>query len=98
MSQRSLEVVDDRAPMPTPVNIRNFSVKCGHCNTYQTLVHFEAQEEWNTYTYECEDTQCDREVTRTLLEIPVDLDEFANRDPTWRGGKKHAGAEPEEEG
>jgi hypothetical protein len=28
-------------------------------------------------------------VTRTLVEVPVDLDEFANRDPEWRGGGKH---------
>jgi hypothetical protein len=96
MSHKSLEVVDDGELMPTPVNIRNFSVKCGHCKTYQTLVHFEIEDEWNVYTYECEDTECDREVTRTLLEIPIELDEFANRDPAWRGGKKHAGAEPEE--
>jgi hypothetical protein len=28
-------------------------------------------------------------VTKTLLEVPRELDEFANRDPTWRGGGKH---------
>ena len=95
MSKKSLEVVDDEMLMPTPVNIRNFSVKCGRCKTYQTLCHFKIEEEWNVYTYECEDTACDREITRTLLEIPIELDEFANRDPAWRGGKKHAGAESE---
>jgi hypothetical protein len=25
--------------------------------------------------------------------VPRDLDEFANRDPDWRGGKKWGGAE-----
>jgi len=24
--------------------------------------------------------------------VPGSLDEFARRDPTWRGGKKHAGS------
>ena len=82
--------------LPTPVNIRNFSVKCGRCDTYQTLLRFEPQEEWNLYVYECEqDTGCDPELSRTVLEIPVELDEFANRDPNWRGGRRHAGAEPE---
>jgi hypothetical protein len=33
------------------------------------------------------------EVTRTLIEVHRDVDEFANRDPNWRGGRIHAGAE-----
>lgn len=80
---------------PTPVNVRNFSVKCGRCGQYQVLATFEAGEEWNTYTYECDWPPCDDDVagSRTLLEIPTDLDEFANRDPNWGGGKKHAGAD-----
>lgn len=78
---------------PTPVNIRNFSVKCGHCDTYQTLCTFSRGEESNVYTYECENDVCDPEVTRTLIEVPVFIDEFANRDPNWRGGKRHAGAD-----
>lgn len=77
------------------INIRNLSIKCGHCNTYQTLAGFRPGEEgWNVYTYECENDTCDPNMTRTLLEVPVDLDEFANRDPNWRGGKIHAGADP----
>lgn len=75
------------------LNIRNLSVKCGHCHTYQTLCHFDRGEDWNTYTYECENDLCDPDVTRTLVEVPVDLDEFARRDPAWRGGARHAGAE-----
>lgn len=74
------------------INIRNLSVKCGHCGTYQTLVRFRPGEEWNVYTYECENDVCDREVTATLLEIPRELDEFARRDPDWHGGARHAGA------
>lgn len=71
------------------INIRNISIKCGNCNTYQTLSGYARREEWNVYTYECENDSCDPAVTRTYLEVPVDLDEFANRDPNWRGGGRH---------
>ena len=77
---------------PSRVNIRNFSVKCGHCETYQTLSGFERRESANVYTYECENDLCDPAVTRTLLEVPVELDEFANRDPEWRGGARFGGS------
>ncbi|HSG39645.1 MAG TPA: hypothetical protein VLE27_08410, partial [Thermoanaerobaculia bacterium] len=73
------------------VNIRNISIKCGNCNTYQTLLSFGRREGWNVYTYECENDTCDPAVTRTYVEVPVELDEFANRDPNWRGGKKWGG-------
>ncbi|RMH23072.1 MAG: hypothetical protein D6696_01720 [Acidobacteria bacterium] len=76
---------------PSMINVRNLSVKCGHCNTYQTLAHFARREGWNVYTYECENDVCDRAVTRTYLEVPAELDEFARRDPSWHGGKRHAG-------
>ncbi len=77
---------------PSRINIRNLSIKCGNCDTYQTLSHFQAREDWNVYTYECENEVCEPAVTRTYLEVPADLDEFANRDPNWHGGKVHAGA------
>ena len=80
------------------INIRNMSIKCGHCNTYQTLCAFKVQDDgWNVYVYECENDICDPAVTRTLLEVPMELDEFARRDPGWRGGRRHAGAEPDPE-
>ena len=79
--------------MHSPVNIRNISIKCGNCNTYQTLASFARREEWNVYTFECENGVCDPAVTRTLVEVPHELDEFANRDPEWRSGKKWGGAE-----
>ena len=79
--------------MESTINIRNISVKCGNCNTYQTLSTFSKRDEWNVYTYECENDTCDPNVTRTYVEVPHDLDEFANRDPDWRGGKKWGGAE-----
>lgn len=67
------------------INIRNLSIKCGHCDTYQTLSGFARTAEWNVYTYECENDLCDPEVTRTLVEVPSELDAFARRDPTWKG-------------
>ena len=79
--------------MASSINIRNISIKCGNCGTYQTLASFSRREEWNVYTYECENDTCDPAVTRTHVEVPRDLDEFANRDPEWRGGKKWGGAE-----
>ena len=77
---------------PEMLNIRNLSIKCGHCNTYQTLSHFEHRDDRNVYTYECENEICDPDLSRTLLEVPVDLDEFARRDSSWHGGEIHAGA------
>lgn len=71
------------------VNIREFSVMCGNCRTYQTLSGFARAGEINVYTYECENETCAPEVTRTLVEVHRDVDEFANRDPNWRGGGRH---------
>ena len=82
---------DEALPGPT-INIRNLSIKCGNCNTYQTLASFSRRDEWNVYAYECENDVCDPNVTRTLVEVPRDLDEFANRDPNWRGGRKWGGS------
>lgn len=79
----------------SPINIRNLSVRCGNCSTYQTLSGFERRDDWNVYSFECENDVCDREVTRTLIEVPAGLDEFARRDPDWRGGRRHAGSEPQ---
>lgn len=77
-------------PPDTPtLDIRNMSVKCGQCETYQTLSHFEPAGEWNVYTYLCENEICDPAVTKTLVEVPKVIDVFANRDPDWRGGGRH---------
>jgi hypothetical protein len=76
---------------PSTIDIRNLSIKCGNCDTYQTLVHFRRAGDWHVYTYVCENERCDAEVTKTYLEVPRDLDEFARRDPEWHGGKPHAG-------
>lgn len=74
------------------INIRNLSIKCGKCGTYQTLCRFHQEESWNVYTFECENDVCLPEATRTLVEVPQELDEFARRDPGWHGGARHAGA------
>jgi hypothetical protein len=71
------------------INIRNISIKCGNCNTYQTLLAYSRRDDWNVYTYECENDTCDPSMTRTIVEVPRDLDSFARRDPGWRGGGKH---------
>jgi hypothetical protein len=74
---------------PSRINIRNLSIKCGNCDTYQTLSAYARRDDWNVYTYECENDRCEPAVTRTLIEVPADLDDFARRDPGWRGGGKH---------
>jgi hypothetical protein len=73
------------------INIRNLSIKCGHCDSYQTLMGFARSGEWNVYTYECENSTCDPDVTRTLVEVPRNLDEFARRDSDWRQEPPTAG-------
>lgn len=70
------------------INIRDLSIKCGRCGGYQTLCGFRRSGDSNVYTYECENQVCDPATTRTLLEVPRHLDEFARRDPEW--GKPHA--------
>lgn len=63
------------------INIRNISVKCGNCDTYQTLCGFSRRGEWNVYTYECENEVCEASMTRTVIEVPAELDQFAQRQP-----------------
>lgn len=69
------------------INIGNISIKCGNCETYQTLCGFHRRDDWHIYVYECENQLCDPSVTRTLVEVPAHLDEFTRRDPQWRGGR-----------
>jgi ribosomal protein S27E len=71
--------------MTSTINIRNISIKCGNCETYQILSGYSRRAEWNVYAYECENEICDPNVTRTIVEVPADLDEFARRDPDWQG-------------
>jgi hypothetical protein len=76
------------AERPT-INIRDLSIRCGRCQQYQTLSGYQRRDDWNVYTYECENDICDPEASRTLVEVPAELDAFARRDPTWRGGGTH---------
>ncbi len=77
------------------INVRNLSIKCGHCDTYQTLCAYRRRDDCNVYVYECENDVCDPELSRTLVEVPSELDEFANRDPTWAHGRRHSGGQDE---
>ena len=58
------------------------SLKCGNCDTYQTIVKFRKLPEKNVYTYECENEICDPNVTRTIVEVPQAPRQL---DPSGRG-------------
>ncbi|MYJ26947.1 MAG: hypothetical protein F4080_15820 [Holophagales bacterium] len=73
------------------INIRNLSIKCGHCDTYQTLCAYRRRDDWNVYVYECENDVCDPELSRTLVEVPRELDELARRDTAWEHRRRHTG-------
>ena len=68
------------------LDIRNLSIRCGACMNYKTLVGFSKRDAWHVYAYECDDGTCDVEATRTLLEIPAELDVFSRRHPDCGGG------------
>ena len=67
------------------INIRDLSIRCGRCGEYQTLCDFEAGDGFNRYTYECDDSPCVAEETRTELEVPVVLDLFKKKPPMCGG-------------
>lgn len=67
------------------INIRDISIRCGHCNSYQTLSGFEPSDGYNIYTYECKNDTCDPAATRTLIEVPVFLDIFYQKHPECGG-------------
>lgn len=67
--------------MDGKINIRDLSVKCGVCGTYQTLSAWEPGDGFNAYTYECESGPCEAEKTRTVVEVPVVLDLFYEAHP-----------------
>ena len=45
---------DQDRPDKHVIDIFMMSVKCGNCDTYQTIVGFKKYPEKNVYTYECE--------------------------------------------
>jgi hypothetical protein len=61
------------------IDIFMMSVKCGNCDTYQTIVGFKKLPDKNVYTYECENDQCDPNVTRTIVEVPKEVDNSTRR-------------------
>jgi hypothetical protein len=61
------------------IDVFMMSVKCGNCDTYQTIVGFRKAGENNVYTYECENETCDPNVTRTIVEVPRRLDNSTRR-------------------
>jgi hypothetical protein len=61
------------------IDIFMMSIKCGNCDTYQTVVGFQKLPEKNVYTYECENEICDPNVTRTIVEVPKDFDHSTKR-------------------
>jgi hypothetical protein len=69
---------DDRPELHV-VDIFMMSVKCGNCDTYQTVVGFRKEADRNVYTYECENEVCDPNMTRTLIEVPRHLDNSTRR-------------------
>ena len=73
------------------INIRNLSIKCGHCDTYQTLCAYRRRDDWNVYVYECENDVCDPELSRTLVEVPRARDELARRGTARGHGRRHTG-------
>ena len=70
---------DKDRPDKHVIDIFMMSVKCGNCDTYQTVVGFKKYPEKNVYTYECENEICDPNVTRTIVEVPRDVDNSTKR-------------------
>ncbi len=44
---------------------------------FMTLASYAPREGWNAYTFECDGGTCDPSAARTVVEVPVALDEFA---------------------
>ncbi len=61
------------------INIRDLSIRCGQCMNFMTLASYEPRDGWNAYTYQCDGGTCDAAAARTVVEVPVSLDEFAVR-------------------
>ena len=46
---------------------------------FMTLSSYAPREGWNAYTYQCGGGSCDASAATTIVEVPVSLDEFAQR-------------------
>jgi hypothetical protein len=78
------------------IDVFAMSVKCGNCDTYQTIVGFTKMAEHNVYTYECENELCDPNVTRTIVEVPKHLDNSVKRAEELPYYTSEAPPEPDE--
>jgi hypothetical protein len=78
------------------IDVFMMSVRCGNCDTYQTIVGFKKMAEHNAYTYECENDLCDPNVTRTIVEVPRHLDNSVKRAEELPYYTKDAPPEPDE--
>jgi hypothetical protein len=91
--------VTDTAARPDlhVIDIFMMSVKCGNCDGYQTIVKFRKGRERNEYVYECENETCDPNVTRTIVEVPVHLDNSTRRaeELPYYAAEEAAGEPPE---
>jgi hypothetical protein len=76
--RRGMDAPEDD-PGQHVIDVFMMSVKCGNCDTYQTIVSFRKFPDKNVYTYECENDLCDPNVTRTILEVPKHLDNSTKR-------------------
>jgi hypothetical protein len=81
MYHGSMEQTMEQTEPANMINIRDLTIRCGRCQSCQSLVKFAPADGFNIYTYECENDQCPPAETRTLLEVPVVLDQFAQRHP-----------------
>ena len=77
---------DAGATLTEMINIRDLSVRCGQCLNFMTLSGYTVREGWNSYTFECDGGTCAPAAARTVVEVPVALDEFAQRHPECGGG------------
>ena len=73
-----MSVPEDRPELHV-IDIFMMSVKCGNCDTYQTVVGFQKHPDKNVYTYECENELCDPNMTRTIVEVPREVDNSTKR-------------------
>jgi len=67
------------------INIRDLSVRCGRCMNFMTLASYAPRDGWNAYTFECETGGCDPATSRTVVEVPIERDEFAQKHPDCGG-------------
>ena len=87
--------IEDRPELHV-VDIFMMSVKCGNCDTYQTILKFQKGAEKNVYIYECENETCDPNVTRTIVEVPRQFDNSTRRAEELPYYEREAAREPGE--